>query len=144
MSIEYPQLRCWSVAPYSETVAHPDRQFGALPCRHFPCRIRPLSPRRATRLEPAYAAKHRAVRAAEDDVDAIAHADGVHGGARPNEQQVVAPREPAAQEPARTLEPGLARKHARIERSAVAEERHELHGSQCGHAALTDRAANLA
>lgn len=117
-----------SIALNREAVTHADREPGALPGRHLPRGIRAVRPCGATRLESADTAKHRAVGAAEDDVDSVPHTDRMYSRARANEENVIATREPAAQQPAYTLEPVLAREHSRIEWTTVAKERHELHG----------------
>lgn len=117
-----------SVSLHRKAITDANGEPCALPGGHLPRRIRAVRPGGATWLESADAAKHRAVRAAEDDVDSIAHADRMYSRARPDEENVVTPGEPAPKQSPRTLEPALAREHSRIDRAAVAEERHELHG----------------
>lgn len=120
-----------SVSLHRKAIADANGEPCALAGGHLPRGIRAVRPGGATGLESADAAKHRAVGAAEDDIDSVPHADGVHSGTRANEENVIASRESATQEPACTLEPALARENVRIERTAVAKERHELHTRKC-------------
>jgi hypothetical protein len=92
---------------------------------HFPGRIGERRPRGSARLEATHATDHGAIGAAEDDVDAVAHAQCVDPCARLEQNDVTgAP----AQQPPSALEPALRDQNACVEPATISHEGGLQHG----------------